>query len=106
MIAFTDAALAEAKRLRDQNPGRTYLRLGVSTGGCSGLQYSMDFEDVPGEKDQVFEYDGLHVVCDARSYLYLNGITVDFSRSLVGGGFKFNNPNAAKSCSCGTSFKV
>lgn len=107
MIILTDTAVAEAKRLMAQE-GQTdaVLRVGVEGGGCSGLQYSMNFDTHIGEHDQTFEYDGLKVVCDAKSYLYLNGITVDYTKDMLGGGFKFNNPNAKKECGCGTSFSA
>jgi iron-sulfur cluster assembly protein len=107
MIHLTETAIAEVKRMMtEQRPAATVLRIGVSAGGCSGLQYSMDFATTPQQNDQVFEQDGLQVVCDREALPYLSGLTVDFHRALVGGGFKFVNPNASKSCGCGTSFRI
>ena len=107
MINLTDTAVAEVKRLMSQQSlERPVLRLGVTGGGCSGLQYTMNLDPQVGEGDQVFDYDGFKVACDAKSYLYLNGMSVDFTSDMLGGGFKFDNPNAAKSCGCGTSFRA
>jgi len=107
MIILTDTAVKEVKRLITQKgQADAVLRVGVEGGGCSGLQYSMNFDTHIGEHDQTFEYDGLKVVCDAKSFLYLNGITVDFTHDMLGGGFKFQNPNARKECGCGTSFSA
>lgn len=80
------------------------MRLGVKGGGCSGLTYTMDVDDKPAQTDQVFDFDGLKVFCDPKSYLFLNGLTLDYENALMGGGFKFINPNATKTCGCGTSF--
>lgn len=107
MIKFTESAVKEAKRLiEQQNKPGLALRVGVEGGGCSGLSYRMNFDTEVKEWDKVFEQDGLKIVCDAKSYLYLNGITIDYSGDLTGGGFKFNNPNATGSCGCGTSFSA
>jgi len=107
MITLTDTAVNEVKRLMaSQGKSDAVLRVGVEGGGCSGLQYAMNFDNHVGEHDQTFEYDGLKVVCDAKSYLYLNGIVVDFTQDMLGGGFKFHNPNARKECGCGTSFSA
>jgi iron-sulfur cluster assembly protein len=94
------------RMMAEQRQQDALLRLGVSTGGCSGMQYCMDFAMTPQQDDQVFELDGLKVVCDQGSLPYLSGLTVDYQRSLLGGGFKFVNPNAKKSCGCGTSFRI
>jgi iron-sulfur cluster assembly protein len=80
--------------------------VGVKGGGCSGLSYSMQFEEKPKEHDKVFEIEGLQVFCDPKSYLYLNGLTLDYTTDLIGGGFKFVNPNATRTCSCGSSFSA
>lgn len=107
MINLTETAAAELRRLlNERGQPDALLRFGVRPGGCSGLQYSMDFAAAPGENDQVFTLEGLRVVCDRASLPYLGGLTVDFSSALLGGGFKFHNPNATKSCGCGTSFRV
>lgn len=107
MINLTDTAVAEVKRLAAaQSMPDPILRVGVEGGGCSGLQYTMNFDAEISNDDQVFEYEGFKVVCDPRSYLYLNGMSVNFTQDMLGGGFKFDNPNAARSCSCGTSFSA
>jgi len=86
---------------------RAVIRIGVESGGCSGLQYNLDFDETMRESDQVFDQaSGLQVVCDKESLPYLDGLNVDFSKKLMGGGFRFENPNAARSCGCGTSFRL
>jgi iron-sulfur cluster assembly protein len=80
------------------------LRVGVQGGGCSGLSYLIRFEPKERPSDQVFEFDGVKVFVDPKSLLYLDGITLDYRESLMQSGFVFDNPNAKKSCGCGTSF--
>jgi iron-sulfur cluster assembly protein len=102
------------KRLRElrekQESDSLVLRMGVRNGGCSGLSYIMDFstEDDIQEDDAVDEYPAENVKCvvDAKSMLYLYGLELDYSEELIGGGFKFFNPNAEESCGCGSSFGV
>ncbi len=108
MIGITEKARAEVQRImEDQNlPEATALRVGIKGGGCSGFSYTLGFDDQVGEADQVFEVEGVRVVCDPKSFLYLNGTEVDFEESLMGRGFKFGNPNASKTCGCGESFSV
>mmetsp|Transcript_9292 Transcript_9292/g.23865 ORF Transcript_9292/g.23865 Transcript_9292/m.23865 type:complete len:160 (+) Transcript_9292:39-518(+) len=110
-ITLTDNALKrlmDLKASQDTSPGEDLLlRMGVKQGGCSGMSYFMDFEssDKVAEADAVMKIDGgLKLVCDPKSLLYLFGMQLDFSNELVGGGFKFNNPNATSSCGCGKSF--
>ena len=107
MIQFTENAVSEFLRLmKDRGDETAVVRIGVESGGCSGLQYNMDFDD-RRETDEAFEQvGGLTVVVDRGSLMYLDGLRVDFSTKLMGGGFRFENPNAAKSCGCGTSFKL
>jgi iron-sulfur cluster assembly protein len=83
-----------------------FLRVGVDSGGCSGLSYKLDFDNQVKEGDEVMEYDGVKVVTDKRSVLYLFGTELDFTDGLNGKGFAFNNPNATRTCSCGESFAV
>ena len=105
MITVTDTAVRQLKRLQeDQGLKDVVLRVGVSGGGCSGLQYAMNFDKVVNPNDQTFEYDGIKVVCDPKAFLYLNGITLDYTTDMLGGGFKFINPNASRECGCGQSF--
>ena len=106
MIALTPGAIEEVKRLTAKQPRQDLgLRVGVKGGGCSGLSYILNF-DVTHDGDNVYEFEGTRVFVDPKSLLYLEGMTLDFSDSLEGRGFKFINPNASKSCSCGESFSV
>ncbi len=82
------------------------LRVAVKGGGCSGFSYSLSLSEAPSEKDQVFEQAGIRVFVDPKSYLYLAGMTLDFQDGLMGKGFVFDNPNAAKTCGGGSSFGV
>ncbi|CAK0780639.1 hypothetical protein CVIRNUC_005122 [Coccomyxa viridis] len=110
LITITDAALKNLKRLReDAGNEKVLLRMGVRSGGCSGMSYHMDFEDEANVRaeDMVMEYEGgFKLVCDPKSGLYLFGMRLDYSSALIGGGFQFHNPNAASSCGCGKSFGV
>ena len=108
MITLTPAATQEVKRLleKEQKPNLG-LRLGVKGGGCSGFTYVLALEEAaPKQYDTVFEQDGISILVDAKSHLYLDGTTVDYKNGLVGGGFEFHNPLAKKSCGCGTSFST
>jgi len=109
VISITPTAAKEVRRIIQEQslPEATALRVGVKGGGCSGFSYTLGFDDQVGETDQVFELDeGIRLVCDPKSFLYLNGTQVDFEESLMGRGFKFGNPNASKTCGCGESFTV
>ena len=108
MIEITERAAKEVRRIvADQSLGSaTALRVGVKGGGCSGFSYTLGFDDQIAEVDQVTELDGIRIVCDPKSFLYLNGTQIDFEDNLMGRGFKFGNPNATKSCGCGESFSV
>ncbi len=106
MITLTASAAQEVKRLMqvEQKPNLG-VRIGVKGGGCSGLSYVLALEEAaPKQYDTVFEQEGVKVLVDAKSQLYLDGTTVDYKNGLMGGGFEFLNPNAKKSCGCGTSF--
>ncbi len=107
-ITLTDKAVAKVKELAAKNDlsGVPTLRVGVKGGGCSGFSYVLDLCDGPAGGDEVFDSgSGVRIVCDPKSYLYLNGTEVDFSDDeMLGGGFVFNNPNAKSSCGCGASF--
>ena len=108
MIEVTDAARDEAKRLLDQSDLGTnaFIRVGVKGGGCSGLMYDLDFDNKLLEGDKKMEDNGLTVVVDKKSFLYLVGTQLDFSGGLNGKGFQFINPNASRTCGCGESFAV
>ncbi len=83
-----------------------FVRVSVTSGGCSGLTYNMDFDNESQPNDQVFEDNGMKVVTDLKSFLYLFNSTLEFSGGLEGKGFYFQNPNAARTCGCGESFAV
>ena len=108
MIAITERARKEVRRIiSEQNlPPETALRVGVKGGGCSGFSYTLGFDDQIAENDQIEEVEGVKVVCDPKSFLYLSGTEIDFEDNLMGRGFKFGNPNASKTCGCGESFSV
>ena len=106
MITLTPSAAQEVKRLieKEQKPNLG-LRVGIKGGGCSGMTYVLSVDEAtPKQYDSVFEQEGVKVLIDAKSHLYLDGTTIDYKTSLMGGGFEFNNPLAKKSCGCGTSF--
>jgi len=107
MVILTDKAAEQVKKiLADEKMAEAYLRIQVVGGGCSGMSYKLGFEEKPQEKDRSFESNGVKVLIDPKSALYLNGITVDYEGGLNGSGFQFINPNAKKSCGCGTSFSA
>ena len=104
-IVVTDRALAQIRKLIAKDGRDTvFLRLGVKGGGCSGFEYVMKLDDKPRDNDLTLEFEGARVACDAKSAKFVEGSTFDYTGNLIGGGFKFENPNAAKSCGCGTSF--
>jgi iron-sulfur cluster assembly protein len=104
-LNITDLAVSELKRIvaKKENPDLA-LRVFVSPGGCSGLSYGMAFEESPGDDDVVIEKDGVRLVVDEVSLMYIGGSEIDYVDALMGGGFTVYNPNAVKSCSCGHSF--
>jgi iron-sulfur cluster assembly protein len=110
-ITLTPKAAQHIKQIRIEKglDETTPLRLGVVGGGCSGLSYAIDFEvdlEKQQKNDQHFEDQGIPMVVDMRSFLYLAGTELDFSDGLSGKGFHFKNPNASRTCSCGESFAV
>jgi iron-sulfur cluster assembly protein len=107
-IKLTDKALAEVKRIMAANniPDTFGLRVGVKGGGCSGLSYSLGFDKEPRETDKIIAKDGIRLFIDPKSLFYLSGTELDYTDGLNGRGFVFNNPNAAKTCGCGSSFGV
>jgi iron-sulfur cluster assembly protein len=108
MITVTDHAAEQIQKLKNQEsqPENAFLRVQVVGGGCSGMSYKMKFDTEVKENDKVFEKAGVRLVTDQKSYLYLIGTALDFSGGLNGKGFVFENPNAKKSCGCGSSFAV
>jgi iron-sulfur cluster assembly protein len=107
-ILMSETALEHLKALRIQQGKDLCLRVGVRGGGCSGMSYTMDFEDPSNIRsdDEVYDYDGFKVVCDPKSLLYIYGMQLDYSNALIGGGFQFTNPNANQTCGCGKSFSA
>ena len=112
-VLITAPAMKQLANLMQQQAGGSVLRVGVRSGGCSGMSYTMDF--VPAsdtlDDDETYEYmaaDGqsFRVICDPKSLLYIYGMQLDFSTALIGGGFNFTNPNASQTCGCGSSFAV
>lgn len=108
MIQITDQAIKKLKNLKEEEgqPGEAFLRVEVKKGGCSGLSYKMNFDTQVREKDKFFEKGGEKIAVDNQSLLYLVGLTLDYSGGLNGRGFVFENPNASKTCGCGSSFNV
>ena len=88
------------------SPAEGGLRLGVKGGGCSGFSYAIGFDAHPRERDHIFTFDGVRVFIDPKSFVYLNGMTLDYEETLMRQGFSFINPNSTRSCGCGTSFSV
>lgn len=108
MLFVADSAKNKVEELRqgDSISDDYFIRVSVVSGGCSGLSYKMDFDNESQPNDQVFEDNGVKVVTDLKSFLYLCNTTLEFSGGLNGKGFYFNNPNAARECGCGESFAV
>ena len=107
MIQLSESAQKAITRLQaDQGKPGTLFRVSVKGGGCSGMTYDVKLDDTQEAQDRLYEIGGIKVVSDIKSLLYLDGMMIDFSTELVGGGFRFINPNAKGSCGCGTSFAV
>lgn len=108
-VHLTETAAREIKTICEQQEldvEKIRLRVGVKGGGCSGFSYLLDLTEQQRDTDESFEEHGVHIVCDPKSYLYLNGTTIDFKDEVMGRGFVFNNPNATSSCGCGSSFSA
>jgi iron-sulfur cluster assembly protein len=107
MLQLTDTAASKVKEIiTQQNPAPSALRVAVVGGGCSGFSYHMAFDSQENPSDNVYEFDGLKVLVDQMSEMYLDGVQIDYIESLEGAGFKFNNPNVKSTCGCGSSFSV
>ena len=108
MINITDKAREHVLQLREKegNGADFNIRVSVEGGGCSGLMYNLNFDNIVNSTDQVFEDKGVKIMVDKKSLLYLIGTTLDFSDGLNGKGFQFINPNASRTCGCGESFAV
>ncbi|GMN33419.1 hypothetical protein TIFTF001_004149 [Ficus carica] len=105
-ISLTDNALKHLNKMRSERNEDLCLRIGVRQGGCSGMSYTMEFENRTNARpnDSIIEYNGFVIVCDPKSLLFLFGMQLDYSDALIGGGFSFKNPNATQTCGCGKSF--
>lgn len=109
MIKVSDTAKKKVVELMTDdgfNPTADYVRVGVKSGGCSGLSYDLKFDNTQAEEDKVFEDNGVKIIVDKKSFLYLIGTTLEYSGGLNGAGFVFNNPNANRTCGCGESFSL
>ena len=112
-ILITNDAIEQISNLLKGQSDKKALRVGVRSGGCSGMSYTMDFigDNEINPDDKVYDYSlkfdqNFQVVCDPKSLLYIYGMQLDFSKELIGGGFNFVNPNASQTCGCGSSFAV
>lgn len=109
MFSVTEKAKSRIQEIRikeGKTEGETVVRVGVTSGGCSGLSYALEFDARSGPNDQAFEENGIKIIMEKKSVLYLIGTTLDFSDGLTGKGFYFINPNASRTCACGESFAV
>ncbi|HBV75613.1 MULTISPECIES: iron-sulfur cluster assembly protein IscA [Vibrio] len=105
-ITMTDAAADRVRTFLDNRGKGIGLRLGVRTTGCSGMAYVLEFVDNLNEEDEIFEHDGVKVIIDPKSLVYLDGTELDFAKEGLNEGFRFNNPNVKGECGCGESFNV
>ncbi len=104
-ITITPTAIDEIKKFLSQESDKgLFLRIGVTAGGCSGMSYTMAFDLRLAEHDLEYDYDGLKVIVDSRALPHLDGSVLDYKKGMLGGGFQFENPNASRSCGCGSSF--
>ncbi len=109
MIKVSEVAKNKVIELMSEggfNPTQDYVRVGVKSGGCSGLSYDLKFDKTPEDNDKIFEDNGIKIIVDKKSFLYLVGTTLEYSGGLNGTGFVFNNPNANRTCGCGESFSL
>ena len=109
MIKVSETAKQKVKMLMTEegfNADTDFVRVGVKSGGCSGLSYELKFDKSPAESDKVFEDNAVRIIVDKKSFLYLVGTTLEYSGGLNGKGFVFNNPNAQRTCGCGESFSL
>ncbi len=107
MITLTEKAIDKVRQIL-KHDGRKdgALRVGVKGGGCSGFTYVLDIDNKISDTDQVFEIEGVKIFIDAKSFVHLAGTELDYKESLTGSGFTFTNPNAVRSCGCGSSFQA
>nr|ARO91235.1 hypothetical protein [Rhodochaete parvula]ASK39683.1 cyanobacterial iron-binding protein [Rhodochaete parvula] len=111
IIQVSEEAATEIKKLsmsKDDNQPKILIRIGVKQGGCSGLAYFMELTNFNqiSTSDEIIDYDDFSLICDNKSLLYLYGMLLNYDKSMIGGGFKFSNPNALQTCGCGKSFNL
>ena len=109
MINVSDTAAQQLLNIfieENKDPKENYVRVGVKSGGCSGLSYILDFEDKASEEDKIIDSNGIQLLVDKKSFFYLLGTTLEYSSGLNGKGFHWTNPNAQRSCGCGESFSL
>lgn len=108
MVTVTEEAKQKLEQLLSEEgkPEGSFVRVGVTAGGCSGLSYNLGFDHEQKEEDKTFENNGVKIVVDKKSFFYLVGTTLEYSGGLNGKGFVFNNPNASRTCGCGESFAL
>lgn len=108
-VVLTEAAAKEIKKIiadQELDADKVRLRVGVKGGGCSGFSYILDLTESQKDTDEMFEQHGVKIICDPKSLLYLNGVTINFRDEIMGRGFVFDNPNATGTCGCGSSFSA
>ncbi|HPF38199.1 MAG TPA: iron-sulfur cluster assembly accessory protein [Phycisphaerae bacterium] len=109
MVDLSELAASKVKEIiqgQDLNPDDTFLRVGVKGGGCSGFSYTLDLTQEKQESDELWDLHGVKVICDPKSFIYLDGASVDYKKEFMQEGFTFSNPNATSSCGCGSSFSA
>ena len=107
MIKISDSAKNRLSHLlKNDKEGNSFVRVAVESGGCSGLSYKLDFDNAKKDEDELIEDNGINLLVNKNSFLYLVGTTLEFSDGLNGKGFVFNNPNASRTCGCGESFSL
>ena len=107
MINLSKAAASEIRRLMTkQKQSNSLFRLGVQSGGCAGIYYTLEFDSAIKSEDQIYDCQGIQIVVEENSLNFINGLTLDYTEDLMGGGFRFHNPNASSTCGCGNSFSA
>ncbi|MDB9535937.1 iron-sulfur cluster assembly accessory protein [Dolichospermum planctonicum CS-1226] len=106
MISLSSAAINEIRRLKSKQPANILFRLRVKSGGCADWFYDLSFDTTVQPTDQIVEFDDIRLVIDPGSLNYINGLSLDYAEDLMGGGFRFHNPQAVSRCSCGNSFSI
>ncbi|BAV94598.1 HesB/IscA family protein [Ichthyobacterium seriolicida] len=109
MVSISDSAKKQIRKLMEEDNmdlQKSFVRIKVNSGGCSGLHYDLSFDTIKGDNDESFESDDIKLLVDKKSYIYLVGTVLDYSGGISGKGFQFVNPNATRTCGCGESFSL